>query len=38
MFSDSLYSLVGTILALAGILAYYLCLLIRQKTSYNYTT
>ncbi len=37
MFSDSLYSLVGTILALAGILAYYLCLLIRQKTIYNYT-
>ncbi|MCK9740717.1 permease [Pseudomonas syringae] len=37
MFSDSLYSLVSTILALAGILAYYLCLLIRQKTIYNYT-
>jgi len=37
MFSDSLYSLVGTILALAGILTYYLCLLIRQKTIYNYT-
>ncbi|MDC6488395.1 permease [Pseudomonas syringae] len=37
MFSDSLYSLVGTILVLAGILAYYLCLLIRQKTIYNYT-
>ncbi|MCF5651835.1 permease [Pseudomonas syringae] len=37
MFSDSLDSLVGTILALAGILAYYLCLLIRQKTIYNYT-
>ncbi|MCH5592977.1 permease [Pseudomonas syringae] len=37
MFSDSLYSLVGTILALAGIHAYYLCLLIRQKTIYNYT-
>ncbi|KEZ71141.1 permease [Pseudomonas amygdali pv. tabaci str. ATCC 11528] len=37
MFSDSLYSLVGTILALAGILAYFICLLIRQKTIYNYT-
>ncbi|MCL6307152.1 permease [Pseudomonas syringae] len=37
MFSDSLYSLVGAILALAAILAYYLCLLIRQKTIYNYT-
>ncbi|EGH25958.1 hypothetical protein PSYMO_32880, partial [Pseudomonas amygdali pv. mori str. 301020] len=29
MFSDSLYSLVGTILAFAGILAYFICLLIR---------
>ncbi|WP_183147096.1 permease, partial [Pseudomonas amygdali] len=37
MFSDSLYSLVGTILAFAGILAYFICLLIRQKTIYNYT-
>ncbi|KPX54828.1 permease [Pseudomonas amygdali] len=37
MFSDSLYSLAGTILALAGILAYFICLLIRQKTIYNYT-
>ncbi|MGN2437709.1 permease [Pseudomonas syringae] len=37
MFSDSLYSLVGTILALAGIFAYYTGLLIRQKTIYNYT-
>ncbi|EPM47207.1 hypothetical protein [Pseudomonas syringae] len=37
MFSDSLYSLVGTILALAGIFAYVTGLLIRQKTIYNYT-
>ncbi|POD75363.1 permease [Pseudomonas syringae group genomosp. 3] len=37
MFSDSLYSLVGTILALAGIFAYFTGLLIRQKTIYNYT-
>ncbi|KTB72362.1 permease [Pseudomonas viridiflava ICMP 13104] len=37
MFSESLYSLVGTILALAGILAYFVGLLIRQKTIYNYT-
>ncbi|WP_221033672.1 hypothetical protein, partial [Pseudomonas ficuserectae] len=32
MFSDSLYSLVGTLLAFAGILAYFVGLLIRQKT------
>ncbi|KPY33453.1 Permease [Pseudomonas syringae pv. papulans] len=31
MFSDSLYSLVGTILALAGILAYYLCAYLSAK-------
>ncbi|WP_354675684.1 permease [Pseudomonas syringae USA007] len=37
MFSDSLYSLVGTVLALAGIFAYFTGLLIRQKTIYNYT-
>ena len=37
MFSDSLYSLVGTVLALAGILAYFTGLLIRQKTIFNYT-
>ncbi|WP_044422551.1 hypothetical protein [Pseudomonas syringae group genomosp. 3] len=37
MFSDNLYSLVGTILALAGIFAYFIGLLIRQKTIYNYT-
>ncbi|MDF7793996.1 permease [Pseudomonas syringae] len=37
MFSDSLYSLVGTVLALAGILAYFVGLLIRQKTIFNYT-
>ncbi|WP_440092006.1 permease [Pseudomonas syringae] len=37
MFSDSLYSLVGTILALAGIFAYFTGLLIRQKTIYVYT-
>ncbi|WP_024697492.1 hypothetical protein [Pseudomonas avellanae] len=37
MFSDSLYSLAGTVLALAGIFAYFTGLLIRQKTIYNYT-
>ncbi|QVX16362.1 permease [Pseudomonas congelans] len=37
MFSDSLYSLVGTVLALAGIFAYFTGLLIRQKTIFNYT-
>ncbi|MDU8631742.1 permease [Pseudomonas syringae group sp. 243L2] len=37
MFSDSLYSLVGTLLAFAGILAYFIGLLIRQKTIYTYT-
>ncbi|KWT12752.1 MULTISPECIES: hypothetical protein [Pseudomonas syringae group] len=37
MFSDNLYSLVGTVLALAGIFAYFTGLLIRQKTIYNYT-
>ncbi|WP_122368571.1 permease, partial [Pseudomonas amygdali] len=29
--------LVGLILALGGVLAYFICLLIRQKTIYNYT-
>ncbi|RMQ26133.1 Permease [Pseudomonas syringae pv. actinidiae] len=37
MFSDSLYSLVGTVLAFAGIFSYFTGLLIRQKTIYNYT-
>ncbi|EPM65722.1 hypothetical protein A584_28081, partial [Pseudomonas syringae pv. theae ICMP 3923] len=36
MFSDSLYSLVGTVLAFAGIFSYFTGLLIRQKTIYNY--
>ncbi|MDF5773809.1 permease [Pseudomonas syringae] len=37
MFSDSPYYLVCTALALAGHLAYFIGLLIRQKTIYNYT-
>ncbi|WP_240326805.1 permease, partial [Pseudomonas syringae] len=37
MFSDSLYSLVYTVLALVGYLAYFVGLLIRQKTIFNYT-
>ncbi|RMS74922.1 hypothetical protein ALP59_00831, partial [Pseudomonas savastanoi] len=37
MFSDSPSSLVCVILALGGHLAYFICLLIRQKTIYNYT-
>ncbi|RMN31289.1 Permease, partial [Pseudomonas cannabina] len=36
-FSETPHLLVGTLLALAGILAYFVGLLIRQKTIYHYT-
>ncbi|WP_162882996.1 permease [Pseudomonas amygdali] len=36
-FLETPHLLVGTVLALAGILAYFVGLLIRQKTIYNYT-